>query len=190
MPSRGEMNEDWPEIAAGPYLLRKFQHTDLPLLREAAADPYIPLVTTVPSPFTREAGEAFIERQWQRPARGEGYSFAIAHGSTGQAAGLAWASFANKVQHKISIGYWIVQSARGAGAATHALRAISKWTATLPEVDWLELYIEPWNAPSRRTAEKVGYRCEQLLQNWQTVSGTPRDMLLYRLASREIGANP
>ncbi|MGN9912735.1 hypothetical protein ACTMTJ_34895 [Phytohabitans sp. LJ34] len=66
-----------PRLAAGPYVLRAFEPGDVGLVREAAADPYIPLVTTVPCPFTREDGLAFIARQHARARDGEGYPMVI-----------------------------------------------------------------------------------------------------------------
>lgn len=57
--------------------MRAFEPGDVGLVREAATDSYIPLVTTVPVPFTREAGLAFIARQQARARDGEGYPFVI-----------------------------------------------------------------------------------------------------------------
>ena len=55
-----------PVLAAGPFRLRPFVMADLHLVREAAQDPYIPLITTVPAAFTDTEGQRFIERQWDR----------------------------------------------------------------------------------------------------------------------------
>lgn len=58
---------DVPELAAGGgFMLRQWRLSDLPLIREASEDDYIPLITTVPSPCTESAGVAFVERQWGR----------------------------------------------------------------------------------------------------------------------------
>src|SRR5580693_3746834 len=65
-----------PVLDARPFRLRPFQLSDLPLVEEAARDPYIPLITTVPAAYTPGEGRAFIERQWSRAADGTGYSFA------------------------------------------------------------------------------------------------------------------
>ncbi|MFD3655394.1 hypothetical protein [Streptomyces sp. NPDC058620] len=56
-----------PSMTAGPdFVLRPWELSDLPLVREAAADDYIPLITTIPSPYSDEAAEAFVRRQWDR----------------------------------------------------------------------------------------------------------------------------
>ncbi|MGW3816905.1 GNAT family N-acetyltransferase [Streptomyces sp. NPDC005046] len=69
---------DVPELAAGgEFTLRPWRLSDLPLVREASEDDYIPLITTVPSPYSEPAGVAFIERQWGRATKGAGYPFVI-----------------------------------------------------------------------------------------------------------------
>jgi [ribosomal protein S5]-alanine N-acetyltransferase len=78
-----------PVLAAGPFRLRPFRLTDVDLIRKAAQDPYIPLITTVPAVFTEDEGRQFIERQWSRAPQGIGYSFAIADAASDRAVGQA-----------------------------------------------------------------------------------------------------
>lgn len=42
----------------------------------------------------------------------------------------------------------------------------------------VELYIEPWNTASVRTAEKAGFVREGILRSHQEIDGMRRDMLL------------
>ena len=69
--------------------LRPFAAADLSLVAELAADPYIPLIGTVPATFTAAAGLAYLERQHQRLRDGQGWSFAIADRETDRAVGGA-----------------------------------------------------------------------------------------------------
>lgn len=46
---------------------------------------------------------------------------------------------------------------------------LSDWGLALPGVHRLELYVEPWNEGSWRTAERAGYTREGLLRSWQQV---------------------
>ena len=62
--------------------LRPFAAADLNLVAELAADPYIPLIGTVPATFTAAAGQAYLERQHERLRDGLGWSFAIADRET------------------------------------------------------------------------------------------------------------
>lgn len=77
------------------------------------------------------------------------------------------------------VGYSISPQRRRRGYATDALKAITEFAWTVPGIERIELYIEPWNRGSRRAAEKAGYRCEGLLPAHHEVGGVLKDMLLY-----------
>jgi [ribosomal protein S5]-alanine N-acetyltransferase len=59
---------------------------------------------------------------------------------------------------------------------------------TLSDLFRIELYVEPWNVGSVRTAEAVGYLREGLLRSHQPIGGRQADMLLY--ASLRPGGAP
>jgi [ribosomal protein S5]-alanine N-acetyltransferase len=168
-----------PTLAAGPFRLRPFALSDLDVVREAASDPLIPLITTVPAAFTEEEGRRFIERQWSRAEQETGYSFAIADAVTGQAVGQAGLWMKDMSQGRASVGYWVAASARGRRAASFAVAALARWAQHELRVPRLELYVEPWNTASIRTAERAGFRREGLLRGWQEVGGERKDMLMY-----------
>jgi RimJ/RimL family protein N-acetyltransferase len=50
---------------------------------------------------------------------------------------------------------------------------------SLPEIERLELYVEPWNEGSWRAAEAIGYKREGLLRAWQMVGDARKDMYMY-----------
>ena len=175
-----------PVLAAGPFTLRPFAMSDLGLVGEAAQDPYIPLVTTVPAQPTVDGGRAFIERQWGRARSGQGYSLAIADAATGRAVGQIGLWLRNTGEGRASIGYWVTPSARGRRAASHALAAMVGWAFTGLRIPRLELYIEPWNEVSIRTAERAGFQREGLLREWQEIGGRRTDMLLYALLPADL----
>jgi RimJ/RimL family protein N-acetyltransferase len=62
--------------------------------------------------------------------------------------------------------------------AASALRAPTTFGWTLPELFRIELYVEPWNRGSIRTAERAGYQREGLLRSHQPIGGHRVDMLL------------
>jgi RimJ/RimL family protein N-acetyltransferase len=172
-----------PRLVADGFVLREFGFGDVPLIQEASADPFIPQISTVPTNDSLVEARAFVLRQLSRAETGVGYSFAIAERETDRAVGQIGLWLDNIRHHRASIGYWIVASERRHGIATTALRAITEWGLDLPEVARLELYVEPWNTGSWRTAELVGYEREGLLRSWEEIGGTRRDMFMYsRLA--------
>lgn len=86
-----------PRLEDPPLLLRSFNGKDVPLIQEASADPLIPLITTVPRTTDATAALAFVERQHSRVESGQGYSFAVADSTTGEAVGQIGALAAGPV---------------------------------------------------------------------------------------------
>jgi RimJ/RimL family protein N-acetyltransferase len=172
-----------PELAAaGGFTLRPWRLSDLPLVREASRDPYIPLITTVPSPWSEPAGVAFVERQWGRASARAGYPFVVV-GPGGRPVGSVGLWLRNLDQGRASLGYWVVASARGQGAAVAATGAVADWALRELRIPRLELWMEPWNTASVRTAERAGFRREGLLRGWQRIGEKRRDVFMYGLIS-------
>lgn len=175
------MPQRLPCLKDPPLVLSAFTDEDIALVQDVCTDPYIPLITSVPSESTPQAAQAFIDRQHTRLTRGEGYSFAIAELASGQALGQIGLWLRDLPQGRASIGYWVAARYRRRGIAQHALRIISVWGRGLPGLSRLELYVEPHNEGSWRAAERVGYHREGLLRSWQAVGGERRDMYMYSL---------
>lgn len=177
-----------PELDAGPFLLRPFRVGDLPLIEEAAADPYIPVISSVPVPNTEAAGLAFVQRQHDRARECVGYSLAIIDRAEDRAVGQIGLWVTELVEGRAATGYWVAPSARGRGAAGHALAAVARFALIDLAIPRVHLHVEPWNTASVRTAERAGFRREGLLRSWMELGGVRRDMLLFaRLAADEPG---
>ncbi len=180
-----------PILDAGPLRLRPFTLADLDLVREASADPYIPMIGTVPVTFSPEEGRRFIERQWKRAEDGAGYSFVIADTGTDRSCGHVGLWLRDLRLGRASVGYWVANSARGMGVAALAARAVTEWAVGELRIPRVELYIEPWNIASIRSAEKAGFQREGLLRSWMEIDATRRDMLMYsRLPADPIPPGP
>lgn len=157
--------------------LRPFAAGDLILVAELAGDPYIPLIGTVPAPFTAAAGGAYLERQHQRLRDGQGWSFAIADRATDRAVGGAglWL----QAGAAATAGYAVAPPYRGRGYATAALRALTAFAATRPGLDRIELFIEPANPGSIAVARRCGYSEVELVPGHTEIAGVRRDMLRF-----------
>jgi RimJ/RimL family protein N-acetyltransferase len=171
----------WPDPlpAYRSVRLRPYRDDDLQLVAELSADPYVPLIGTVPSRFTEVEGLVYFRRQHQRLSDGVGYSFAVADRTTDLALGGAclWIH----ADQPATAGYVIAPSRRGRGAASDALRALLGFAWTLPGIDRVELFIEPWNAGSIRVAEKCGFSFLELVPQHSEIGGELKDMLRYRI---------
>lgn len=173
---------DVPRLAAGDrFVLRAWELGDLPLVREASSDEYIPLITTVPMSYSPAAGEAFVRRQWERASTGGGYPFVIVRIQDGRPLGTVGLWVRDRGEGRASLGYWLAKSARGHGIAAEALRAVVRWALGDLRIPRLQLYVEPWNVASQRTAERVGFQREGVLRSWQQVGEQRRDMIMYSM---------
>lgn len=172
-----------PTLNAGPFSLRPFRHDDLSLVLAAGRDPFIPQITSLPAKATAGQARDWIALQHTRVRDGVGYPFVIAKGATDEPVGSIglW-------QHKIGPG----RASIGLGARRASPASCRELCSqrdrylgfTLPGIVRLELYVEPWNKGSWRTAEHAGFYREGLLRSWEPVGNKRRDMYMYsRLAT-------
>lgn len=141
-----------PELSAcAGFVLRPWRLSDLPLVRKASEDDYIPLITTAPSPYSDSAGVAFIERQWGRATTRAEYTFVIAT-SAGRPVGQVGLWLRDLEQGRASLGYWVVKAARGQGAAVAAVDAVVGWALRDLRIPRLELWVE-WSRGTRPPCE-------------------------------------
>jgi ribosomal-protein-alanine N-acetyltransferase len=171
-----------PELERGPVLLRPFSMTDLPLIRQAAMDPYIPAITSVPSAYSDDGGRAFIERQQNQAFEGNGYPFVIADSAHPHQGLGGLGLWLHEVESgRASIGYWVIPPARGKSLAGWALRGVVAFAFEVLAIPRLHLFIEPWNIASQKTAEFAGFTQEALLRGWERINDVQRDVYSYAL---------
>ena len=172
-----------PTLVGDTVRLRAFTAADLPLVREATTDPLIPLITSVPAFGDDDACRAYLARQADRLTTGTGYAFAVAERVTDLAVGHVYLGLRDIDLGRAAAGYWIARPHRGRGLAGDALRTLVRWAVTVRGIDRLELYVEPWNVASARTATGAGFVREGLLRSWQKVGDARRDMDMYAFVS-------
>ncbi|WP_229054245.1 GNAT family N-acetyltransferase [Aeromicrobium sp. Leaf350] len=160
--------------------LRPFRTSDVDAVLEASSDPYIPLVTSVPSQPDPALAAAFVQRQRDRARAGEGWSWAI-EVADGRCVGQIGLWPRERAQGRASLGYWVRPSARRQGCASDALATAVAWAWTLRDLHRLELHVEPANLGSARAAERVGFEREGLLRSWLPVGDERRDVVVMAL---------
>lgn len=164
----------------GQVVLREFSPTDVALAIELSTDPYVPLIGTLPAQASEEQALDWIDRQrGERLAQRRGLSLAIAETDSNRAVGQIGLWLAELDKGRATVGYGVGPSARGRGIAAEAPVALTRFAWTIPELHRIELYIEPRNIASIRTAERAGYQREGLLRSHQEIGGVRRNMLLY-----------
>lgn len=177
------LTQEMPRLYGDGVVLRPFEDRDAGMVMTVASDPLIPLITTVPTSGAHNDALAYIERQRSRLAANTGYSFAIADAATDRAVGQIGLWIGDISQGRASTGYWIAPKDRGAGRARAALSVLTDWALCLDPVARIQLYVEPWNVASWRTAEACGYEREGLLRSWQQVGDEREDMYSYSIVA-------
>lgn len=170
-----------PSVAPsfGDVWLRAFAERDVPMLMDLSTDPYVPKIGTLPANASREEALAYIGRQADRLETGAGYSFCVADRETDEARGTAGLHLTAVAAGRASAGYSVAPRSRGRGIAGRALTALTRFAWSHQALHRVELYIEPWNLASVRTAERAGYVREGLLRSHQEIGGRRVPMLLY-----------
>ena len=177
---------DPPELSDGRVVLRSWTYSDLACIEQASGDLTLPAGTTVPRPFSRESGLAFLERQWQRSVTGEGLSLAVTEAATDTAVGLI--CLLHRQQPGVAgVGFWTVASRRRQGFARTSLGLLSRWALGLPAVVRLEALVEPDNEGSTRVLEAVGFRREGLLRSYVDLRDGRGDAMLFSLLREDLG---
>lgn len=181
----GEMRQGaTPTVLGERVTLREYSDDDAPLVLSVVHEPLIPLITTVPATDCTSDVMSYIERQRSRAAAGEGYQFVVVDNASGIAVGQIGLTFRDQRHERASVGYWIAPQYRGRRYAKEALQTITDWALHSLAVERLELYVEPWNEASWRTAESAGFVREGLLRRWERVGSERRDMYMYSLVRR------
>ena len=180
-----------PRLASPPLVLRPYAVSDLALVRQAAADPFIPSISSVPRTYTDDAGRAFIARQHARGAEGDGYSFVIAPEAEPKTGIGSIGLWLQEIESgRAAIGYWLLAGARGQGLAAHALRAVVSFAFGTLSIPRLHLFVEPWNVASARTAEAAGFQREATLRGWERIDGEQRDADCFALLHSQWTSTP
>jgi len=92
---------------------------------------------------------------------------------------VGWTSLrvGERVNSSAEIGYSVVQSYRGRGVATEAVRALASEAFSRLHLRKLRAYCVPENVPSRAVLASAGFEEDGVLPHGATVAGQPVDVL-------------
>jgi RimJ/RimL family protein N-acetyltransferase len=128
------------------------------------------------------------EREWlgfyvEGRREGTRDAFAVVDGD-GSFLGLGMGFGIDREGRQLELGYVVAPDARGRGVATRTLELLTDWSFSELEALRIELWISAGNEPSKRVAEKVGYRHEGTLRSYHFKQGRRDDFEIWsRLAS-------
>ena len=159
-------------------------HDDRADLWALSRQPGMAEYTYVPSDATEDFIPTWIQRYVDGWADGSKAGFVI-H----DAADDAFLGFGSIVNLDLEvrqgeIGYALLESARGRGAASGAVRLLTDWGFRELGLIRLELRIDATNEASARVAERCGYRRDGVLRSLHFKEGRRTDVGIWsRLAS-------
>ena len=177
--------DELPIFELDKLIIRGFENKDIDLVEKAAQDPLIPLITTVPANFSKEAGMKYIKRQKTRHKTGVGYAFVIDDIKANVAVGSIFVGLNNIENGRASIGYWILKEFRGNKIIKRSLPTVINWVFEILEIPRVELYVEPLNVNSIKVAQSLGFQNEGLMRSWQKIGSERKDMFMLSLLATD-----
>lgn len=165
-----------PRLELDAIVLRPIEDRDITFVEEVSADPFIPQFTTVPSVWSPDEGQAFIDRQKGRVAEGAGYPFVVERRSDSQTVGFIGIWFREIDQGHLTIGYFAAGSARRQGVMSAALIGLSDWAFAVLEPERHRLWIEGWNVASQKTGERAGFVHQPGVTGHEEVGGVMKEL--------------
>ncbi|MGF3055882.1 GNAT family N-acetyltransferase [Microbacterium sp. YY-01] len=145
-------------------VLRAPQEQHIDAIWASCQDPEIPRWTTVPSPYTRDHAEGFIQQvatDWQS---GSEAVWAMLHDE--DLVGMIGLHRIRPHEHggEAELGYWVSPAGRGQGFLTEAGKQVIDWgfdELGLARIVWRAVV---GNIPSARSARALGFRYEGTLR--------------------------
>jgi RimJ/RimL family protein N-acetyltransferase len=147
-----------PTLRDGDLVLRPKRPQDAEAITAACQDPEIPRWTLVPSPYTLADAEHFIAVSEQEAAAGTTVNLLAVDASDDTLLGSFALMEIDRERGFAEIGYWVAAGARGRGIATRATRLLADWARGELGLTRIEILPHKDNEPSRRVAEKAGFR--------------------------------
>lgn len=137
---------------------------------------------------SQEDAQEFIRRAAEREAENRGFHMALWRGTELLGGVACWSH--DPVHHVAELGYWLAATARGAGLATTATRAVTEHLFAHGHVNRVEFQCRTENQASRRVAERVGAKFEGVRRQSHWVAGAFRDHAVYAVLSTDPQPSP
>jgi RimJ/RimL family protein N-acetyltransferase len=173
-----------PELVdSGDLVLAPFRRTDIPRLAEAFVDAEI--ARWNPGADDADDISAWIERRndWSEGVHASWGVF----GRTGDLLGSVSLHRIDADQLDAEIGYFIVPSARGQGAATRAVQAATRYAFSRLRLHRIYLFHAVANIASCRVAAGAAYRLEgELRLSFRYADGDYHDEHLHAILADEM----
>lgn len=92
----------------------------------------------------------------------------------------------DKRHHRTDIGYELAREYWNKGIMAEAIKAVVTYGYTNYEINRVQALVEPENMASRRLLEKVGFKEEGLLYEYEFSNGKYDDLIMYSLLKKNF----
>ena len=185
MPAPVPLSYPDPPLGEGEIALRPWRDEDIDAMVALCSDPDVARFTRVPVPYSRADAEAWLDALPDRLADGEGLRLALVLGG-GEPVGSIGLRIDPLDGDIAEAGYMVAPAARGRGAATTALRLVSRWALRDVPVARVQLSTHLDNDASQRVAERAGFRREGVLRSWEELRGQRVDLVMFSLVAADL----
>jgi RimJ/RimL family protein N-acetyltransferase len=86
----------------------------------------------------------------------------------------------------IEIGYWLSVAHTGRGLATEAARILTRIAFDAPEIEHVEMRVDPRNVASARVPERLGYRVAGVVAPGKDSIESDAEIAIWRLSRAEF----
>jgi len=174
-----------PIITAPRVVLRWISEDDIDGLYEIFSNPQVMRYwSTVPLP-DREAAAALQREIAEGNERETMFKWGIALRDSNTVIGTTTLFNLNLDNGRAELGYAMAHAHWGKGYMNEALKALVSHVFEVMELRRLEADVDPRNAASIRTLERLGFQREGFLRERWHVNGEIQDALFYGLLRRE-----
>jgi len=163
--------------------LEPLNESHLAAVAAMLADPDVLRFTRVPDPTPPDFAREWLQLYEAGRENGTREGFA-AVGGDGRFLGVALAFDIDRAEGELELGYIVSPEARGRGAGTAILRALTDWAFAEAGAARIRLVIDVENPASLRVAERSGYVREGVMRSTYFKNGQRIDaVLMSRIAS-------
>jgi ribosomal-protein-serine acetyltransferase len=127
---------------------------------------------------------AFLRAGLDKFAHGNGFETGM--WLDGELVGMLGVHYLDRVVGRTEFGYWIARRASGRGVVTRAVAGLTRVMFEEYGLNRVEIRCQPDNVPSRRVAERLGFRHEGTLRAVHPAGGgEPADLEVFGLLRSE-----
>jgi len=180
------MHEPRAPLSDGVVVLRAWREEDAPAVAAGLTDPEFRRQALFDAPGSGEQQAADLLSRAAERDRAQ-LDLAIADGTQpNRVLGGCSLHSADQVFSRVGVGYWLLPSARGMGAASRAVILLSYWALGPLGFARVELTCGPANTASQRVAQLSGFTREGTLRDHVPQRGGRRDSVMWSLVASDL----